>query len=89
MTAAEKAPRILLTAVRTAPRRSPSASCAMSAVITSVSVVPANFTPWRISSSRNSVVLTRLPLWPRAITSPLRLRTSGCEFCQWPEPVVE
>ncbi len=86
---AEKAPRILETAVRTAPSRSPSASWAMSAVITSVSVVPANLTPSAMSSSRSDVVLTRLPLWPRAITSPLRLRTSGCELCQWLEPVVE
>ncbi len=85
-TAAEKAPRILLTAVRTAPSRSPWASWAMSAVMTSVSVVPENLTPCATSSSRSSVVLTRLPLWPRAMTSPLRERTSGCEFCQWDEP---
>ena len=51
--------------------------------MTSVSVVPENLTPWATSSSRSSVVLTRLPLWPRAMTSPLRLRTSGCEFGQW------
>ncbi len=88
MTAAEKAPRILLTAVRTPSSRSPSDSCAMSAVITSVSVVPENLTPCASSSSRSSVVFTRLPLWPRAMTSPLRLRTSGCEFGQWLEPVV-
>ena len=75
MTVAEKAPRILVTAVRTAPRRSPSASWAIRAVITSVSVVPENFTPCRMSSSRSSPVFTRLPLWPKAMTSPLRLRT--------------
>ena len=61
----------------------------MSAVMTSVSVAELKRTPLAASSSRSSVVLTRLPLWPRAITEPLRERTSGCEFCQWVEPVVE
>jgi len=88
-TAAEKAPRMRATASRTEPSRSLSACWAMSAVMTSVSVPDLNSTPCPRSSSRSSVVLTRLPLWARAMVCWPRERVSGWEFCQAVAPVVE
>ena len=88
-TVAEKAPRMRATVSRTERSRSLSACWAMSAVMTSVSVPLLKVTPWLCSSSRSSVVLTRLPLWPRAMVWPPRERVMGCEFCQAVAPVVE
>ena len=59
------------------------------AAITSVSEVVRSVTPAAVSSSRSSVALTRLPLWPRATVRARPWWISGWAFAQWVEPVVE
>ena len=89
MTTSAKEPQKRLHASMTPLTMSPSLQRLMSSAMTSESMLVWNTALPRMSSSRSSRALVRLPLCASAIRPHLPVNTTGCALSSELEPVVE